>query len=87
MFRRIINFDWSLIDKQETINISKTLEEKIKEFGINMYDNNGKPRTLYNIITDVSRMYWDLNNVDKDKLDKCFNDMLLQNGVMRKDNE
>lgn len=84
--------DKSFINKEETIKRSRALEERFKEFGINVYGSNGESRPLYDIIMDARQIYWSLNNVDKDKLGRCFMEHYyhrteFENIYMRKDNE
>lgn len=84
--------DRSFINKEETIKRSHTLEERLKEFGINVYDSNGKARPLYDIIMDARQIYWSLNDVGKDELGRCFmghyyHRIEFENIYMKKDNE
>lgn len=84
--------DKSFINKEEATKRNRTLEERFKEFGINVYDSNGESRPLYDIIMDARQIYWGLNNVDKDKLGRCFmghyyHRTEFENIYMRKDNE
>jgi hypothetical protein len=93
----IINNMLSIIDrffinKEETIKRNRTLEERLKEFGISVYDSNGVPRPLYDIIMDARQIYWSLNDDDKDELGRCFmghyyHRIEFENIYMRKDNE
>ena len=84
--------DRSFINKEETIKRSRTLEERFKEFGINVYGSNGQVRPLCDIIMDARQIYWSLNDADKDELGKCFmghyyRRIEFENIYMRKDNE
>lgn len=84
--------DKSFINKEEATKRNRTLEERFKEFGINVYDSNGESRPLYDIIMDARQIYWSLNNVDKDKLGRCFmghyyHRIEFEDIYMRKENE
>ena len=84
--------DRSFINKKETIKRRRTLEERLKEFSINVYDSNGQLRPLCDIIMDAKQIYWSLNDADKDELGKYFmghyyHRIEFENIYMRKDNE
>ena len=84
--------DKSFINKEEATKRNRTLEERFKEFGINVYDSNGESRPLCDIIMDARQIYWSLNDADKDELGRCFmghnyHRIEFENIYMRKENE
>ena len=84
--------DKSFINKEEATKRNRTLEERLKEFSISVYDSNGQPRLLYDIIMDAKHIYWSLNDDDKDELGRCFmghnyHRIEFENIYMRKENE
>ena len=62
----------TLSDIRVIDNINDSLSNRFKQFGINIYDENGELRPLWSLIVEAREIYDDLEELDKEKLGKCF---------------